>query len=68
MRNWTLNRNKIKELTALADRLSPSVGWENSSERRLNTASFNPYLPVIQANSADPNQTSLSAASDLDLY
>ena len=37
---------KIKALTALADRLSLSVGWENGSEQRRKTVSFNPLLSV----------------------
>ena len=30
--------------------------------------SSNPYLPVIKANSADPDQTSRSLASNIDLH
>ena len=32
------------------------------------TVSFNPYVSVIYANSADPDQTPRSAASDLGLH
>ena len=61
-------RKIIKALKALVGRLSLHVGWENGSERGFKTASFNPYLPVIQANSAKPNQMLHSGASDLGLH
>ena len=39
---------------------------KNGHERGL--VSFNPYLPVIEANTVDPDQTPRSAASDLGLH
>ena len=58
----------IKALTALVGRLSLSVGGENGPEQGLKTVSFNSEVPVIYANSKDPDQTPRSAASDLGLY
>ena len=57
-------KHKIKALTALIGRLSPSIGGENTPEQGLKTISFNPKLPVIYANRADPDQTPRSVASD----
>ena len=51
-----------------AGRLLLSVDWENGPERRFRTVSFNPSLPVIQAYSADPDQTPCSAASEMSLH
>ena len=59
---------RIKALIALVGRLSLIVGWENGPEHGLKTASFNPKLHVIEANSTDPDQTPRSAASDLGLH
>ena len=50
------------------DRLSLSVGWENGPEWGRKIVSFNPYLPVTYANSADPDQTLRFAVSDLGLH
>ena len=49
-------------------RLSLSVDWENGPDRGRWTVSFNPEVPVIKTNSAEPDQTPKSAASDLDLH
>ena len=57
----------INEPTALAGRLSLSVGWENSPEWPLTIVSFNPF-PVIYAKSAAPDQTPSSVEFDLGLY
>ena len=48
-------------------RLSLSVGRENGPEWGLKTVLFNLSLSVILANSADPDQTPRSAASNLGL-
>ena len=48
MFSYTLTPNLIKALTALVDRLSLIVSWENGHERGLKTVSFNPKLPVIK--------------------
>ena len=48
-------------------RLSLSVGWENGPEPGLMTLSFNPFHE-IQANSADPDQTTRAVESDLGLH
>ena len=39
--------HEIKALTALVDRLSLRVGWEDGPERELKTVSDNPLCPVI---------------------
>ena len=49
-------------------RLSLSVGWEYGPERGIKTVSCKPLLLLIKANSADPDQTPRSAASDLGLH
>ena len=58
----------IKALTTLLGRVSPSVGRENGPERGLKTVSYNHCLPVIESNSADPDQTPQNAASDQGLH
>ena len=45
-------------------RLSLNVGLENGPERGLKIVSFIPALSVMLANSADPDQTLRSMASD----
>ena len=42
--------------------------WENGPEWGLKTVSFNSLLPIIYANTEDPDQMPHSAASDLDLH
>ena len=59
--------SRIKALTALVGRLSLSLGWENGPEWELKTVLFNPQLPVIKTNSADPDQTPRSVANILDV-
>ena len=48
--------------------LSLSAGWENGPEQGLKAVLLNLWLPVIKANSADPDQTPRSVASDLGLH
>ena len=48
----------------LDSRLSLSVGWGNGPEEGFKTVSFNPELPVIYTNSADPDQTPRSVVSE----
>ena len=50
----------IKVLAALVGRLSLSLGWEHGPKRGLKLISLNPKLAFIEANSADPDQTSRS--------
>ena len=59
--------NVIKALTTLVGRLSLKVGCENGPERGLKAVSLKRLLPVILANSADPDQMPRSVASDLRL-
>ena len=49
-------------------RLFRSVGLEKGPERGLKTISFKPKLPVIYANSADPDQTPSPGFTDKPLY
>ena len=48
--------------------MSLSIGLVNGPERGRKTVSFNSLLPVIEAYSADPDQTPRCAASDLGLH
>ena len=59
---------RIKVLIALVGWLSLSIGWENGPEQGRKPVSFIPKLPVIYANSADPDQMPHSVASDLGLH
>ena len=64
----SISTSLIKALTALVGRLSSSVGSEYGSKRGFTTVSSNPKLFVICVNSADPDQTPRSKASDLGLH
>ena len=76
----TQNADILFENTQNANLLSPLYGikalptalvgcrlgkWSSTG---LKTVSLNPYLPVIYANSADPDQTPRSVAADLGLH
>ena len=49
-------------------RLSLIVDWENGPKQGHKPVSFNPYPPVILANSAGPDKTLRFAASDLGMH
>ena len=56
----------MKAMTALVGRLSLNVAWNHGPKCGLKTVTFNPYFPIVQANSADPDQ--MHEVSDLGLH
>ena len=58
----------VKASNHNTDDTGESIIVPECPEREFKNVSFNPQLPVIYTYSADPDQTSRSAASDLSLY